>query len=726
MDAANLSMDSVEGVLAIESRFRRRMFRAVLAATLGVHALYLLVLNERSPAQAWTAFVLGAAVGVAVESGGPRLWRRGYPMRHQLGVSLLGILYTLFLGVQVALTGAAAQAHVTWWMSVYPIYVILAGSVGTGVVLLAGTLLWFVAVHVAVDQGWWVAAPPDASPVAALAGVVGSTALLGVFLAFSVQRRLALRDALLAAIARLATEREQARAETNAKDLLLANTTHELRTPLNAVIGLAELLATARLSPAQERELLGQMRQSAAMLRELVDDVLDYAKLEAGKLNVEPIEFPLRSTVFGIAHLFAPQAHAKGLEIGVCLTPDTPHRVLGDAQRLRQILANFVANAIKFTEQGGVQLCIETRPGDRVRIEVHDSGIGIAEADLAGLFRPFVQAGSGTARRFGGTGLGLSISRQLAERMGGRVGVRSTMGQGSVFWVELPLPARPGDSPYAYPALPPMGALCLVTANRFLHWTVSDMLKARGLAVQLLPHLDDPALQALPPRSVVMVDAQALVDARAARRMAALARQLRGLGTLPVLLGSTVSSEVPASITGAVVTLYKPVRLSRLLAALVQALEPLPDSPPDGDAVQALQPRPLRGLHVLLADDNPINQLVASSMLEHLGATVQAVDDGQGTLDALAQGRYDIVLLDCEMPGLDGPEVARRWRQTEAREGRRHTPVVAVTGHSRQDAWPRCQAAGMDEFLSKPYFSDQLAALILGVLALTEAEGDRR
>ncbi len=724
MQPIALPTHAPDPALALEPGLRAHMFRLVLACTLAIHLAFLLGAEARLALPTRVVFVLALAIGAWVEFAPTRCWGSRQESRHLLGMALLGTLYTFFLGALVVATGASAEASAIWWMPVFPACVILAGAVRTGLTLLASATLCFVAVRVAVMLGWWaptMSANPN--PHVSLLAVVGSTLLLAHLMALSVRHRRSTHDALRHAIERLAGEREQARAEANAKNLLLVNTTHEMRTPLNAVIGMAELLATSGVSPAQQRELLGLMRQSADLLRSLADDVLDYAKLEAGHLRIERIEFPLRSTIFAIAHLFAPQAHAKGLEIGVCFVPELPHRVLGDPLRLRQILANFASNAVKFTEVGGVQLCASVSAAGWIRIEVHDSGPGLDAQAQERLFQPFMQAAADTARRHGGSGLGLSICSRLAEQMGGRVGARSTPSEGSVFWVELPLPTIPAASPFDYPQLPPMGELWLVTANRFLHWTVSDMLQQRVPVVLVTAQLDDARLAALPPRSVVLVDAQRLDDAEAARSFEALARRLRALGSLPVLLCTAISSAVPASITGDYVSLYKPLRLSQLLAALLQALDPLPEALAATADEGAARAAPLQDLRVLLAEDNPVNQMVTSGMLTHLGATVVGADDGRQTLQALARERFDFLLLDCEMPDLDGPEVARRWRETERREGLPRIPILAVTGHCRDLAWPRCEAAGIDAFLAKPYFSDQLLHAIQELRAAAHVPG---
>lgn len=736
--------DTADGTLAIEAHFRGRMFRGLLIVVLVVHILQVVFGEPGLTPAAALVLLLALAIGAAVEFGPPALWQGLAASPHQIGIGLIGVLYTLYLGTLVGQAGGAAGAASTWWMLVFPVYVILAGALHAGLVLLGCALAWLVAVHGAAALGWMAPAGTSPSPLHGMLAAVGSSLLVGAFMALSVRRRVALQGTLLQVIARLAREREEALAQANAKAMLLTTLSQEVRTPLNGVIGMAELLGSPDLAPAQRRQVLGLMRQSADTLGQMTDDVGDYARAESERAERDHVPFVLRPTLQAIADLFAPQAHGKGLEIGVSFIGDLPHRVEGDPTRLRQILANFVSNAVRVTSQGGVQICVECLPDGWLRFEVHDSGSGLPQATLDALLAPEDGHDTPTVPH-AGKGLGLRVSRRLAERLGGRVSGRSTPGQGTVFRLELPLPAAPGNVTLGELALPPLAGVVLVADNLFLHWTVADMLTPRGIALQRIGDLDDPRLDTLPPRTVVLIDSRVLADARAARRLGELTRQLHKLGTLPVLLQSMASAEAPATLTGGSVTLYKPVWLSRLLTALTQALEtpitepapaPLPPAaeptftllthpaPAAGPAAQPAAPREtpppaartpppsLDGLRVLLADDNAINQVVSGNMLRELGANVTVAESGSHALDQLEQQPFDLVLLDCEMPDIDGFEVARRWRAIEARDGRPRTPIVAVTGHNRRSTWPRCRAAGMDDFLSKPFFPEHVAALV--------------
>lgn len=719
MTPPNQSLDDVAGAHAIEARYRATMFRTMLGATLLVHAGYIVLINRVTPPNAYLTFMLALAIGLAVETGHKRLWGAAHASRYAHGVSLIGVLYTANLAVAVAQGGGAADAPATWWMSVYPFYVILAGSIRIGLVLLGLTLAWFVVVFVAVAQGWLPAAPPaPPNDVRGLLAATGSSAVLGLFLVMSVRRRFELRDALLANMRRLEQEREQARADANAKTVLLATMSHELRTPLNGVIGMAELLATPDLAPGQQRQLVGLMHQSADILTHLVDDVLDYAKLEAGRLLTDRLPLDVRATAFSVIELFAPRAHGKGIEIGGYFSAEVPTLIEGDATRLRQILANFVSNAVKFTERGGVHLHVEVADGRCLRFAVHDSGIGMSEATVASLFRPFVQGSEAITRLYGGTGLGLSICKQLAERMGGTVQARSRPGEGSVFTLELPLTAvsGPGTTDDPLPVLPPGTSVCLVANNGFVRRNVAELLALRQVPVQCFDRLEPAVLSALAPRTVLVIDAAVLAHAESALQLPAAAQRMRVLGSLPVVLNTTVTRDAPVSVTGSTVLLYKPLRLPRLLAALVQALEgaDAADAVPDPGPRAGRPPpaAPLSKVRALLADDNAVNQIIASSLLEQLGAHAVVAGSGAQTLACLDANRFDILLLDCEMPEMDGFEVARRWRATERAEGREPIPIIAVTGRSRRDAWPACAAAGMDDFLNKPFLREQLVQLV--------------
>ena len=536
--------------------------------------------------------------------------------------------------------------------------------------------------------------------------------------------------------AELRHAKDLAEAGSRAKSEFLATMSHEIRTPMNGILGMTELLRNTMLS-AQQRRFADSVQQSGEHLLSIINDILDFSKIEADKLHLESIHFNLRQLVEDLACLFARPAESKGLEM-VCSVPhDLPVAVQGDPVRLRQILTNLVSNAIKFTSQGEIVVRVSLLAEDvwqaRLRFEVQDSGIGISEEAQARLFQAFVQADGSTTRRFGGSGLGLAIARRLVDLMQGEIGLHSQAGKGTLFWFEIPLRKQ---EPSARAPLDLAGHLAglrvlVVDDNATNREILANQLAGWRMLHSAAVDAHD-ALQQLAATTAAF-DLAILDLHMPAMDGFELADAIRGdprWADLPLLMLSSVS--VGAGERGqqrAMLDCYltKPVRQSDLYDAIATtvARRPPAERPLPATATPAAvagEPR-LAG-RVLVAEDNPVNQEVAAAMLESLGLSYSLAENGRIALERALNERFDLVLMDCQMPEMDGFETTSRIRDGQ-RSGalKQHLPIVALTANAVAGDRERCLAAGMDDYLSKPFGREQLAAILQRWLPQPPAAG---
>ncbi|MGB5605808.1 MAG: response regulator, partial [Gammaproteobacteria bacterium] len=514
---------------------------------------------------------------------------------------------------------------------------------------------------------------------------------------------------------------EELEEASRAKSEFMANMSHELRTPLNGVLGMMSLLRETKLS-GEQQECVGVAASSGHALLTLINDILDFSKIEAGKLVLESINFDLRNTVEDSVVPLAEQAHSKEVELACLISNDVPAVVCGDPTRLRQVVTNLVSNAVKFTDHGEVvvHVNVDQIEGESIgiRIEVTDTGLGISESAKAKIFNSFTQADGSTTRKFGGTGLGLAISRQLVECMGGEIGVESKPGEGSTFWFSIQLKVSDKQVSKFTPAEKLGGIhVLIVDDNETCRQVLEQLLDKWGMSYASAAggaealRMARAAVSSGTPFELALIDMN-MPGMDGLELSCAMADEpsLRDVKRvlLTTLSGRSQAAKArEASIHGYISKPVRQIQLHNCVATALGFREVEDDTAAGNNRLSEEERAARQQLRILVVEDNQVNQVVVQGMLEKLGYGFRVVNNGKEAIEKVERERFNLVLMDCQMPVMDGYTATRKIRDTES--GDQHLPVIALTANAMAGDADKCFSAGMDDYLAKPFEIDDLS-----------------